>query len=755
MRNYDFHNDLILRTPILPSKTAFTEAELINLFNSSIGRESLFLASPNFLKEFDRFVQGEIRDEKKRNKILQSLMKYAIRMHTRCTPFGLFAGCSIVNWGDENRVVITAEDRVRKTRLDMNFLCALVAKISNDDAVKNQLAYYPNTSLYTAGENYRYIEYTFKSGRREYQISAVGISTYLEVLLQAAVNGCTIAALADLLVADDISVAEATHFIETVIENQILVSELEPTVYGKSQLTSLIESLESKIPEQGIDFWIKPLKRIDELLKELDLSFDQNAELYQEIESIIKGFDLEYDSKHLFQTDLFSLANSNVLEKNTQAKLVKGLSALNRLTPTMQQTELNNFKQKFLARYEDAEVPLAIVLDNEAGLGYAGNDNLSGTKSPLLNGLMLGQRASGTPTVNFGAKERYLLAKLQAADKRGEKIINIELDELNWTAENWDDLPDSMSTMFNKLGDGKIMLNYAGGASAINLIGRFASGSEAINDLAKAIAKHEEQLYPHQVLAEIVHLPESRTGNILMRPKFRTYEIPFLAGIEERDESQIGMNDLYVSVKNDRIILRSKRLNKEVLPRLGNAHNYSARSLPIYHFLCDLQFQGKQRPSLGFSWGVLKHSFDFLPRIEIDDVILSPAQWHLKEEALSAFKAVDPYAQSGVDEWLKTHKLPTKLVYSEGDNKLVIDFSSPLSILLLKDLLAKQKEVWLSEALLEEDGGVCDQKGNGFANQFVAILLKRQLEQNALQSIRNHSIAKQEVQRSFSIGIYF
>jgi hypothetical protein len=57
----------------------------------------------------------------------------------------------------------------------------------------------------------------------------------------------------------------------------------------------------------------------------------------------------------------------------------------------------------------------------------------------------------------------------------------------------------------------------------------------------RAIAGADDALNEDTVTAEIVHLPESRTGNILMRTHVRDYEIPYLAHSTVAAERQVKL----------------------------------------------------------------------------------------------------------------------------------------------------------------------------------------------------------------------
>jgi hypothetical protein len=61
-----------------------------------------------------------------------------------------------------------------------------------------------------------------------------------------------------------------------------------------------------------------------------------------------------------------------------------------------------------------------------------------------------------------------------------------------------------------------------------------------------------------------------------------------------------------------------------------------SNSLPLYHFLCDLELQN-QKPIFAFNWGVLETHYDFFPRVIYDDVILSKAKWIIRNEEIIHF----------------------------------------------------------------------------------------------------------------------
>ena len=172
-------------------------------------------------------------------------------MASRSTPFGLFAGITLGQIADTNNFNIPQLNKYRRhTRLDMNYLCALASDLSKLPQINNSLKYFPNTSIYSTGNSLRYVEYTYTNSKRSHHIVSVNNTEYLKTVLSASKKGAYANKLAKLLVDDEISIEEAEGFITELIDSQVLISELEPSVTGKetSRLMWMIAMLYLSLP---------------------------------------------------------------------------------------------------------------------------------------------------------------------------------------------------------------------------------------------------------------------------------------------------------------------------------------------------------------------------------------------------------------------------------------------------------------------------------------------------------------------------
>jgi thiopeptide-type bacteriocin biosynthesis protein len=750
MKNYSFTKTAIVRTPIEEKQMDLTWEKIQAIFSKKENREALFIGSPNIYKALVMWETGEaFQTEEELKNLKGSLYKYASRLANRSTPFGMFATVAAVDLNSETNLNIAASTFGRFTKFDMYFLGSFLPVIVKNDAIRNALKYYSNNSIYTVLDKYRYVEYYFKENVRFHKISEVEMSDYLELIFEKAKNGVLLSELADLLVSDEISLKDAQEFIDTLIQSQFIVTELEFTITGEDYFEKLLRIFS----EARFDFYeaevIKELiTNLKSKINSLDTNNSNDPALYTQIHELVNEELNNVDISKLFQVDSFRKIYQGSVSFKTLKNLRPALSVLNKLQSVSENNNLKEFKRKFLERYEEYEQPLVSVLDPDIGIGYA---KTAGAKSALVDELLIGGGHSDANQISMDSKKTFLFKKLLQATKNNLQSIELTDEEINKFEENESLYPDTFSAfvnIFHENGVEKINLKTASGPSANGLIGRFSHLDTKILDLCNEVSSIENQLNPDKIIAEIVHLPQARTGNILYRNFQRDYEIPYLGNASVDRDHQITIDDLYVSVKSGKIVLRSKRLNKEIIPRLSNAHNFVSNALPIYHFLCDLQNQNSF--GFGFSWGALQNEFDFLPRLTYKDTIFSRATWNItKTEIEHILAAGESKNTEFINNFRKTRNIPDLVYISQGDNEVLINFNNELSCNVFYYMLKSENFVQLKEFLFEEDtitGNYCNE---------IIFTAHKNIEKKAEIIEANQFVSnenQQGVATSFSIG---
>ncbi|PIF43659.1 lantibiotic biosynthesis dehydratase-like protein [Chryseobacterium sp. 52] len=717
---YLFFEEFVVRTPLLSctdflkytGKDDIPEAVLKEIYSNPVFQEAIYLASPFLYGELVKWLNAEkTLTPKEDQKLKNTLLKYFSRMSTRCTPFGLFSGVGLGKFtgsadhlnNNNNTQNLSTGNLLRDTKLDMHFLVSLAQHFVKTKEIRNQLLFYPNNSIYKIGNKIRYIEYQYTHGKRDYIISSVSLSEELKQILEFSQSGKTIHEIAKILVNEEITSEEAAEFIEELIDNQLLVSQLEPNVSETDFLEVLISVLTKINASNTADI----LKTIKGKLDKLDLHFGNPVTVYSEMEDLIRSFNTEYDQKYLFQTDLY-FKNEFYLSPHWKKELKKGICFLNKIILPQTETPFQKFKKAFSERFEAEEMPLMYVLDVETGIGYKQGTSVKGLHPYLEDLRFPASQKKQNRSIHLNPLVTVLNEKLQDALLYHHGKIELHDEDFDTFEGNWDDLPDTQSFLTEIISEGhqeKLFINSSTTSSAANLLGRFHSEKSEIRNLTKAIACKENELNPTYIAAEIIHLPESRIGNIIRRPSLREYEIPYLAQSILPVENQIPVDDLYISLKNDKIVLRSKRLNKEVKPYLTNAHNYSSDTLPVYHFLADLYSQNI-RTGLYFDWGGLEHIYRFLPRVEYRNIILSKARWKITDKDVLHFSPLISDKKHFLVELkkMRTHmKIPAWVQWAQFDNMLTLNLENYDMAQMFIQIIKSEKSLTIEEFLYHEN----------------------------------------------------
>jgi hypothetical protein len=668
--------------------------------------EALYLASPSLYSEISKFRQGFLNN-KDQIRFKQSIWKYVKRMSTRCTPFGLFSSFSIGNVGASTQIKM--DSFKRKTRLDMTCTYVISQILERNNCLKESLLYYPNSTIFELiGDNILlYTEEIFLGAVKSHIKSSVDRSDALMMILNKAMHGQRRMDLALSIVNDDINLEEALNFIDELIDNQLLISELYPFVTGGDLLDYIIAKLKSyqvKIAELDI------LSRIKEKLNNIDKTkLGETLNIYSELEGLIKELGIKIDRKYLFQCDLERCYSKLSIDFKIVNQLYEALRFVNRISFYNPNVEIEDFVRRFKERYDTAEIPLLEALDDRIGIGYR--------SIPYLDSLIKQMPINNKHPLkgmHWDKYEQILNRKYLEALKKGENII---LDEFAFSEfeEKWDDIPATISVFCELYQNGEIFFNSAGNSSACNLISRFGHSSNVEKYLVE-ITQKENLLSCNDILAEVVHIPFSRTGNVLQRPKLREYEIPYFCNSFAK---KIILSDLMVSIKGGKVILRSKKLNRTVVPMLSTAHNYNSKdALPIYNFLGSIGLYGK-RGALIFSWRGLYDIYNYFPRVQYKNVILSLAEWRINVNEMLSYIQKGTELYTRFNEWIDMNKIPQYVELCEGDNHLLLDLHSELSIGIFLSEVKKRDVVVLRESLRFQKQSIVIQDNEVYSNQFI------------------------------------
>ena len=650
-------------------------------YRDPVAQEAIFAASPTLYERFRRWLDGETLPD--RDKLLVTLHKYLIRMCSRATPYGLFAGCTMGTFGEHTRLRGGTVATLRThTRVDMDCLMAVCQWLTGQPDVRAQLKLFPNSSLYPVGSSLRYVEQQRENEKRNYFISVVEADQYLTVVLNAARTGATIGELAALLTDLRAEPDEADEFIEQLIEGQLLLFEIEPTVTGGHYLNRLTERIASLTNTSHV---ADELRRLETHLHHPDrlLAYAQTRQWF--LDRAISP-----PAADIVQVDTFFDNPAMQLGERAMQHLQRDLEKLMVLNQPNVCPDLDEFKRRFYNRYEDEEISLALALDGEYGVGYGSGSTLGVGYAPLIDDLSF-VTAATAPTTAWDWWQTFVMDKYAGAlrtsrttDGADEIVLtDPDLAYIGSRQPQSTSLPDSFYAFGSLLarsekavdeGDFRFNLLACKGPSAVNLLSRFGEGDPALAQRIRTCAAAEALHHPDVIIAEIVHLPENRVGNILARPTIHAYEIPYMGQSSVAPDYQIALSDLMVSVRNDQVVLRSKRLNQRVIPRLTNAHNFT-QGLPIYRFLCDLQAQDAYL-NVVWNWGVLRTQA-YLPRVRYNKVILSRATWQLNPRDLTPDNPLRLVAQ------LTATGLPDQFLLAQGDNELFIAMHVPESLALL------------------------------------------------------------------------
>ncbi len=692
--------------------------------------DALFVASPSLYDELDEWFKDSESKAGQRAECV--FVRYLVRMASRPTPFGLFAGCSSAPIGMEDRLRLKGRAVYRRhTRLDMDYLYELTRDLGRDREIRRGLSYRPNTSLYVAAGRPRYVEARTGPDQRTHHLVAVEPAEHLSRVLDAARGGASRDVLAGALLEwdPDLPRDEAESYVDTLIDNQVLISDLEPPLTGREPVHDLVATLRTC---PGTERVVAILREAQGSLEAIDQSgAGVDPARYLSVAKALEALPTTVSLPRLFQIDLTKETDAAGLSAGVIEELLLGVEYLHRWGRPTRRDYFARFRKEFVDRYGGRAVPLVEALDEEIGIGFERSKAPEADASTLLAGLYF--PPDSVEPAPWTPRESFLLRRLEQAWQEKATEIRLTPEEIERFGETDPPaLPDAFAIMATVVadseesmgrGDFRVLLHNAYGPPGAVLLGRFCHADANLHRLVEKDIRAEEALHPEAVFAEIVHLPQGRVGNILCRPVMRDYEIPYLGRSGAAATRQLPITDLYVSVEEEQVVLRSASLGREVIPRLTSAHDFTQRSVGLYRFLCTHQHQ-QGGGGLVWYWGQFQAA-RFLPRVVCGRVVLSRAAWLLDSNDVKLLAERNRLGTFElVQDWRRKRQIPRLVLFADFDNELLVDLDNIVSIEAFVPLAKEQRGARLVEFFPDAEQQIVQGPEGHYAHELIVPFIR-------------------------------
>jgi thiopeptide-type bacteriocin biosynthesis protein len=657
---------------------------------------ALAVATPDLLAALTRTRPDDPGAERLGGK----LRRYLIRMKTRPTPYGLFAGVGLVEFGAVTDLRLGAGEPRTRTRPDMGWLADLVGALESDIAVRRRLRFFANPSvLVRAGHVFLAEAAPHGTGRPGEPVTLRATGVVRRVLELARTPIPHDQLVAELLSASGATVEKVEALIAELWKHTVLLSDLRPPLTCPDPAQHIRRRL-AEVPAAGPA--MDGLERLRASLERWDaLPLGDRLAAWPDLVEQVGAVHPLRRSPSPLQVDMaLALEGRQVHAAVAQAAASAG-ELLLRLSPCPRGLpHIEAYRRAFEARYgPDREVALLELLDPYFGLG---------PPSP-------GKGGAGP---DGPARRDRELRRLALRAQRDRRLV-VELDDRllerleTWSPGGGDGAPVSLdvsvfavarSAAALDAGDFQVVVGPNVGAEAAGRgTGRFGEllGGEGVAALSRA-ASAEAARMPDRCWSEVVYPPRhARSANVAVRPAIRAYEIVVGATPGVPWERVIPLDELVVGVREGRLRVRWPAMGTEVAVAAGHMLDVT-RAPDVVRFLFEAAGDGRAQLS-PFDWGSAR-TFPFLPRVQRGRVVLSLARWRVETgdhpEALPADR-LEAFG-AGLDDWRSGWSVPRHVYLAAADHRLLLDLEDPDCVGLLREevrRLPPDADLVLQEAL--------------------------------------------------------
>jgi thiopeptide-type bacteriocin biosynthesis protein len=645
-------------------------------------------------------VEREDASPEEDDAVAAAILRYLIRMSTRPTPFGLFAGVALVGWGDTTHLSLSSRPPGRRRRVDMEWLASALRGLETDPGLRRELPWVARSAIVARGDR-----------------------LFLTTLLDAEQAG-----------------GEPVSVRKTPLVVALLAAAASPTAYDR--LVAAARTAEPDLPAEEVEQVLDRLREIGFLSIQVlpPLTGSEPAETAERLlsrparhdraaralrETLVADAATHEREPVQHSTDMRWELDAAVLGHAVGREAARAAELLLTITPAPAGSwRLASHRQRFRSRYgEDRRVPILEMLDPDVGIGWP-DDRAAYAGGPEVERRARTLVEIGTAALHDRASSIELsdeiLGRLSLGSDPAAGPASLELNAVI----------EAASAAAVDRGEFTLSLGPSvGSLAAGRSLGRFASllGTDAVRAVESA-ARAEEATDAEALWAEVIYWPgRDRLANVMIRPAVRSAEVGDAATAGAAGISRIPVAELEVGLADDRFVVEWPRVARRVIPTTGHMLSYRAAP-PLIRCLADVALEGS--PLLaGFSWGPAV-GLPALPRVTHGRLVLSPAQWRLDGAtplARAAKGGAEDFARE-LEGWRERWRVARHVQIGDGDNRLALDLDVPAHSELLQSQLRRRRQdvaMAVHELLPLPDGIWLEGPGGRFAAEITVPLVRR------------------------------
>ena len=658
------------------------------------------VASPVLARRVGEVCAGHERRVRQVRRAVVSVMRYVLRMTSRATPFGLFAGVAPARFGPELQWR-NGEEHHAVARVDTEWLVGVITSLERCPELRcrlpvvlNDLAFVRDQRLVVGCQ-----QQPAGAGRTDPAEVSVRHTKAVETVFHAARSPIRVGELAGKLTAEFPGTPESVigGMLAELVAQRILVTSLRPSMTATDPLGHVVEELAAV----GAD----AVPQVAELVRDLrdihlDLSRHNRAssptERRERRSAASARMAAIFTTEQPVMVDL-RVDCTLVLPQAVAREVGAAAAALARLSPyPVGVPAWQDYHARFfLERYGiGAVVPVSEILHADAGLGFPAGYRDAHLKPP--------------PAPGLSERDTTLLALAQNAAL--DHSVEVVLDE-----EAIADLavPDVVPAVVQPhtelrfrvhaptpgaLEQGEFTLAVAGVSRAAGTTtGRFLDlfdpgDRERMVDAYAGLPTVGQDALPVQVSCPPL---SPRAENVARSPAV----LPHLVSVAEHHTPGAGvipLDDLAVSGDAQRLYLVSLSRQRPVEPVVFSAVELTNTAHPLLRFLCEIS-TARSAACAPFSWGAAAR-LPFMPRVRYRRTILSSARWILAATDLPGAAAPWPEWVASLAAWRRRFRVPDAVYLGEGDRRLRLDLDEPAHLHLLRSDLDRTGHATVREA---------------------------------------------------------